>query len=184
MLCAVLPVVVLTGNCETVVLSTPRRRSAGAQCSSCEVPSQMPLQDRIHEHADKFLDLMASDDAIFYFCGLKRMYSSVLEMLEVRSAEGWHTLGTPLRCNSSCSLLYGLSSLQYVRNQVLMAAVQAGHSLPLACLKAAVSTSVEKQLQGSNFHRSQLQVPACSIAHAVAARCPLALGQNRERWWV
>jgi hypothetical protein len=26
---------------------------------------------------------MASDDAIFYFCGLKRMYSSVLEMLEV-----------------------------------------------------------------------------------------------------
>jgi hypothetical protein len=42
------------------------------------------LQDRIHEHADEFLDLMASDDAIFYFCGLKRMYSSVLEMLEVK----------------------------------------------------------------------------------------------------
>jgi hypothetical protein len=42
------------------------------------------LQDRIHEHAQEFLDLMASDDAIFYFCGLKRMYSSVLEMLEVR----------------------------------------------------------------------------------------------------
>jgi sulfite reductase alpha subunit-like flavoprotein len=41
------------------------------------------LQDRIHEHAQEFLDLMASDDTIFYFCGLKRMYSSVLEMLEV-----------------------------------------------------------------------------------------------------
>jgi Na+-transporting NADH:ubiquinone oxidoreductase subunit NqrF len=42
------------------------------------------LQDRIHEHAQEFLDLMASDDCIFYFCGLKRMYSSVLDMLEVR----------------------------------------------------------------------------------------------------
>jgi hypothetical protein len=42
------------------------------------------LQDRIHEHADEFLELMASDDCIFYFCGLKRMYTSVLDMLEVR----------------------------------------------------------------------------------------------------
>lgn len=41
------------------------------------------LQDRIHEHADEFLDLMSSDDCIFYFCGLKRMYTSVLDMLEV-----------------------------------------------------------------------------------------------------
>jgi hypothetical protein len=41
------------------------------------------LQDRIHEHAQEFLDLMASDDCIFYFCGLKRMYTSVLDMLEV-----------------------------------------------------------------------------------------------------
>ena len=42
------------------------------------------LQDRIHEHADEFLKLMAGDDCIFYFCGLKRMYTSVLDMLEVR----------------------------------------------------------------------------------------------------
>eukprot|EP00878_Enallax_costatus_P008438 GHUV01008819.1.p1 GENE.GHUV01008819.1~~GHUV01008819.1.p1 ORF type:complete len:176 (+),score=52.72 GHUV01008819.1:479-1006(+) len=45
------------------------------------------VQDRIHEHADEFLDLMQSDDAIFYFCGLKRMYSSVLEMLETMGRE-------------------------------------------------------------------------------------------------
>lgn len=45
------------------------------------------VQDRIHEHAQEFLDLMASDDAIFYFCGLKRMYSSVLEMLETMGRE-------------------------------------------------------------------------------------------------
>jgi len=43
----------------------------------------MYMQDRIHEHAEEFLDLMASDDVIFYFCGLKRMYTSVLDMLEV-----------------------------------------------------------------------------------------------------
>lgn len=42
-------------------------------------------QDRIHEHAEEFLDLMSSDDCIFYFCGLKRMYTSVLDMLEVSS---------------------------------------------------------------------------------------------------
>lgn len=45
------------------------------------------VQDRIHEHAQEFLDLMASDDCIFYFCGLKRMYSSVLDMLEVMGRE-------------------------------------------------------------------------------------------------
>jgi hypothetical protein len=48
----------------------------------CAVPLRC-LQDRIHEHAQEFLDLMASDDCIFYFCGLKRMYTSVLDMLEV-----------------------------------------------------------------------------------------------------
>jgi benzoyl-CoA 2,3-dioxygenase component A len=40
------------------------------------------MQDRIHEHGEEFLNLMRSDDAVFYFCGLKRMYSSVLEELE------------------------------------------------------------------------------------------------------
>jgi ferredoxin--NADP+ reductase len=40
------------------------------------------VQDRIEENADAFLRLMASDDALFYFCGLKRMYCSVLEVLE------------------------------------------------------------------------------------------------------
>jgi sulfite reductase alpha subunit-like flavoprotein len=40
------------------------------------------VQDKIEENADEFLELMASDDAIFYFCGLKRMYTSVLEVLE------------------------------------------------------------------------------------------------------
>jgi len=40
------------------------------------------VQDRIREHGHQFLDLMKSDDALFYFCGLKRMYSSVLEELD------------------------------------------------------------------------------------------------------
>jgi hypothetical protein len=30
---------------------------------------------------------MSTDDTIFYFCGLKRMYTSVLEMLEVSTAQ-------------------------------------------------------------------------------------------------
>lgn len=49
----------------------------------CEWECVIFMQDRIHEHAEEFLDLMASDDVIFYFCGLKRMYTSVLDMLEV-----------------------------------------------------------------------------------------------------
>lgn len=63
----------------------------------------MCLQDRIHEHAQEFLDLMATDDTIFYFCGLKRMYSSVLEMLEVSTPQ--HTLHVlqPSLCSSSSS---------------------------------------------------------------------------------
>lgn len=40
------------------------------------------VQDCIEENADEFLKLMNSDDALFYFCGLKRMYSSVLEVLQ------------------------------------------------------------------------------------------------------
>lgn len=40
------------------------------------------MQDRIEEHAEEFLDLMSGDEAIFYICGLKRMYSSTLEVLE------------------------------------------------------------------------------------------------------
>ncbi|KAF5842466.1 hypothetical protein DUNSADRAFT_7076, partial [Dunaliella salina] len=43
--------------------------------------------DRIEENAEEFLQLMASDDAQFYFCGLKRMYSSVLEVLQCLGAE-------------------------------------------------------------------------------------------------
>jgi len=45
------------------------------------------MQDRIEENADEFLRLMASEDAHFYFCGLKRMYSSVLETLQRIGAE-------------------------------------------------------------------------------------------------
>lgn len=57
------------------------------------------VQDRIHERAQEFLDLMASDDAIFYFCGLKRMYTSVLDMLEVRWGWGW---GQHVGCGVVC----------------------------------------------------------------------------------
>ncbi|KAF8058332.1 hypothetical protein HT031_005649 [Scenedesmus sp. PABB004] len=53
------------------------------------------VQDRIREHADEFLDLMASDDAIFYFCGLKRMYASVLEVLESMGRERSPALDVP-----------------------------------------------------------------------------------------
>lgn len=38
------------------------------------------LQDRIEESGEEFLDLLASDDCLFYFCGLKRMYTSVMEV--------------------------------------------------------------------------------------------------------
>jgi hypothetical protein len=35
------------------------------------------LQARIHEHADEFLDMMASDDAIFHFCGMCQLSPTV-----------------------------------------------------------------------------------------------------------
>jgi len=45
------------------------------------------VQDRIEENAEEFLQLMTSTDAQFYFCGLKRMYTSVLEVLQRIGAE-------------------------------------------------------------------------------------------------
>jgi ferredoxin--NADP+ reductase len=42
----------------------------------------MYVQDKIEENIDQFLELMGSDDAVFYFCGLKRMYASVLDVLD------------------------------------------------------------------------------------------------------
>ena len=41
------------------------------------------LQDSIEESGEEFLDLLASDDCLFYFCGLKRMYTSVMEVRSV-----------------------------------------------------------------------------------------------------
>jgi sulfite reductase alpha subunit-like flavoprotein len=38
------------------------------------------VQDRIKENSEDFHEFMASDDAVFHFCGLKRMYSSVMEV--------------------------------------------------------------------------------------------------------
>lgn len=61
-----------------IALSLEQRNAAGG-------PEY--VQDRIHEHRDEFLELMASDDAYFYFCGLKRMYSSVLDVLEAMGRE-------------------------------------------------------------------------------------------------
>jgi ferredoxin--NADP+ reductase len=43
---------------------------------------QLYVQHLIEANAAEFFSLLASDDALFYFCGLKRMYSSVLETLE------------------------------------------------------------------------------------------------------
>lgn len=40
------------------------------------------VQDSIEESGEEFLDLLASDDCLFYFCGLKRMYTSVMEVVE------------------------------------------------------------------------------------------------------
>ncbi|KAI8474033.1 MAG: ferredoxin-NADP+ reductase [Monoraphidium minutum] len=40
------------------------------------------VQDKIEEEAGRFLDLMAAPRTQFYFCGLKRMYSSTMEVLE------------------------------------------------------------------------------------------------------
>ncbi|KAI7845616.1 hypothetical protein COHA_000902 [Chlorella ohadii] len=45
------------------------------------------VQDRIEESGEEFLALLASDDALFYFCGLKRMYTSVMEVVERLGAE-------------------------------------------------------------------------------------------------
>lgn len=78
------------------------------------------LQDRIHEHAQEFLDLMASDDCIFYFCGLKRMYTSVLDMLEVRAGGAWPGLAWPWAmrgrtgvsvCGVECEAAAGLCTI-------------------------------------------------------------------------
>ncbi len=50
-------------------------------------------QDRIEESGEEFLALLASDDALFYFCGLKRMYTSVMEVR--RNRAGTPTLNVP-----------------------------------------------------------------------------------------
>lgn len=40
------------------------------------------VQDLVEANAGAFLELMLGDSAIFYFCGLKRMYTGVVERLE------------------------------------------------------------------------------------------------------
>lgn len=58
---------------------------------------------------------MASDDCIFYFCGLKRMYTSVLSMLEVRAGGAglawpgamWGRRGVSV-CGDECEAAAGL----------------------------------------------------------------------------
>lgn len=49
---------------------------------SCSRPLPPLAQDRIEANAEEFLDLMVSGRGRFYFCGLKRMYSSVTASLE------------------------------------------------------------------------------------------------------
>ncbi len=44
------------------------------------------VQDRIEANIDEFLDLMVSGRGRFYFCGLKRMYTSVTASLETLGA--------------------------------------------------------------------------------------------------
>jgi sulfite reductase alpha subunit-like flavoprotein len=44
-------------------------------CAGCVV------QDLIEDKGAQFLELMTGPDAVFYFCGLKRMYAGVMEVL-------------------------------------------------------------------------------------------------------
>lgn len=55
----------------------------GSSVRACRCLLTRPrAQDRIEANAEEFLDLMVSGRGRFYFCGLKRMYSSVTASLE------------------------------------------------------------------------------------------------------